>query len=327
MAIMRKLNKGVKGTLLTIGVITSTFTEINAQGFNVSSISEETRSKYVVYQDIVESDALEEEDFKVMAQIIGSMPFTLPSGIVDMRDALRLGDEFGLDYKFVDQGVAKLELTYKTATATVLVEGTQVDATIETKKFTDVDENHKYYDAIESCVNKSIMVGESDTRFNATGVVDVATVLTGLNRVMVNNQDLKIRTSRYIIDDLFRGLDSSHWAYNSILNMASKIKPESVLEYASYGNDIYTREISRVEIARAIYDLFSGESITYTNANMNFTDISSDFTAIDFVSSTGIMIGCGNDTFSPDSYLTRGELATILNRVDNLYGKRAIKKA
>lgn len=320
MAIRRKAKNGLIRTLLGVGVIASTMNDTQAQELKMVDFTEETKEKYQIYQDKFKDVDVGEDVATNLAKMVGRIPFTLP--VSCMSTEMFVGSSgarvYGNQLIQVDEGLNKVSIEYDSCRTYVEIEGILAENNPNTN-FSDVADDRWSSDSIKDAVKSNLLKGVSSDTFAPSQTLSTASALTGLNRVMMNNLDFDMKTSRFIIDDLFQFIDNNHWAYNHILNIASKLDGEDVLMYASYGNRIYKEEMSRGTMARLVYQLFSDKGFSYNEKNIGFTDVNKDIESVNFVVNTGIMVGYGTNEFRPNDTLSREEFATILMRIDNLY--------
>lgn len=323
MAIKRKAKNGFIKTLLGVGVIASTMNETQAQELKMIDFTEETKEKYQIYQDKFKDVEVGEDVATQLARMVGHIPFTLPVSCMSTEMFVGTGGIKGYGNQLiqVEEGVNKVSIEYGSCRTYVEIEGVTTENNPNTE-FSDVSSDRWSSESIKEAVKANLLVGVSADTFAPSQILSTASALTGLNRVMLNNLDFEMKTSRFIIDDLFQFIDNNHWAYNHILNIASKLDGEDVLMYASYGNRIYKEEMTRGTMARLVYQLFSDKGFNYSEKNIGFTDVTNDMKSINFVVNSGIMVGYGTNEFKPNDKLSREEFATILMRIDNLYKHR-----
>lgn len=84
----------------------------------------------------------------------------------------------------------------------------------------------------------------------------------------------------------------------------------------------YRRNITREAFCEIAYELDCIKNAQPTGESISFSD--TDNEKVTFLSRLGIINGVGEGRFAPDSHITREEAATILNRIYNLTGKKAL---
>ena len=107
----------------------------------------------------------------------------------------------------------------------------------------------------------------------------------------------------------------SDWAGETVLIALDK----GLIEYEN--PPLYRKNITREGFCEIVYNLPAVKTaLASTTAQaINFTDTDSE--AVKALSTLGVIYGKGNGKFAPDAYITREEVATILDRVYRLGGK------
>lgn len=109
----------------------------------------------------------------------------------------------------------------------------------------------------------------------------------------------------------FADVDESHWAYNEICKTAE------LGLFGGTGGNMFSPELP---MTRAMFvtvlHRYAGKPQSVKAA---FSDIKEDWyaDAVSWAAENGIVSGTGNNEFSPDRYITRGEISAILCRFKN----------
>lgn len=100
----------------------------------------------------------------------------------------------------------------------------------------------------------------------------------------------------------------SPWAEEAI----GKAVEAKLIDRADYLTD-YTAPITRRDIAELLYDAYCNATDDYPySGDCSFSDVDYYDYKISAIANLGIMTGTGDDTFSPDKYTTRQEMAKII---------------
>jgi hypothetical protein len=110
----------------------------------------------------------------------------------------------------------------------------------------------------------------------------------------------------------FQDVNSSHWAYKTIMDM-------TLLGILENGGDFKPQEkASRAEIAKWLTEAFN---LPTDVSKPDFSDVdknSDDMNYIAAVVKAGFMKGVGNGKFLPDAAVTRAQMATIASNIMEL---------
>jgi len=193
----------------------------------------------------------------------------------------------------------KLKKKVKIAlTAALMLIGTTSSFASVDKNFSDLD-NHWSKANVMNLVEKGVIKGYEDGTFKPDGVITVAEFVKML---MINNH-------------IELGEKGSNW-HDEYINGAREL---GLIQGGEFEN--YNLPITRVEITRLIdraLNLETGVSQDFKDSN-TFNGLGS---AINRVSTVGIISGYDDGTFRPYDYATRGEASTVIKRVnDYLDGK------
>ena len=173
-------------------------------------------------------------------------------------------------------------------------------------KYKDVDSEAWYADNIEKMFNSGVMIGVSPTRFDPSGNVTMAQVVTTLARIH--------RIYEVGEDDLMNK-GGAHW-YTPYLEYAHDNKLLSDWYYNYDMNALATRYQTAVILKSAIPSKYF---TPYNSiADGRFKDLGSGFQYEGWIYDycrSGVLEGLDNSTFNPNGYITRAEMSAILSRL------------
>lgn len=176
--------------------------------------------------------------------------------------------------------------------------------------FIDVKPNYWAYNYIKTCYNRGWMNGVDTNRFSSESNITRGMIFTILAR-MSGESDIKVDKSKFTdvaLTDWYS--DAAHWALENKLISGSKFDANSAM--------------TRAEIAEVLYNYlvmldYSGDTdykdLRYTDVDKLNTDT---LKAIAFLDNRAIMMGTSSTKFSPNTNVTRAQMATIICRLDNL---------
>lgn len=180
--------------------------------------------------------------------------------------------------------------------------------------FTDVPSNFWATNYIKYCYNRGLFVGTSATTFSPNGNINKAQITALIARFA----DYKLSEKSSVS---FTDVKQTDWYY----------------EYAKWAveNKIVTGKefngsepVQRQEIARMIYAYLQSVGKVDKQANLkNVKDYSDSKSissnckaAVQYLRYLGIMEGTGSNTFTPESYVNRAQMAAIMYRLSNVIG-------
>lgn len=217
--------------------------------------------------------------------------------------------------------------------------------------FKDVSNKAWYYGDVKNVYLGNLMSGVSTTEFKPNNNITRAEVATLLGRIVdlindrlanivkilknkENNKGIPYNSSVYLIQKTqknkmtFIDVAESTWYYNGVklayeyglINGKSKefFEPEANITRAEIASLIV--RISNLFIDKLNYILkLSGKSeIVCSNNDMPFKDVSIPdwfYADVKSIFNLGIMTGVKNNCFNPTAFITRAEVATIINRL------------
>jgi spore germination protein YaaH len=170
------------------------------------------------------------------------------------------------------------------------------------KYFSDVY-NHFAKDDIMEVAKSRYMIGTSDTEFSPTQNLTRAQAAAVLSRVL--------GLSETPVSDEFSDI-SKHWAEKEINQIAAK----GIIEGFEDGTFKPDKEVTREEMTIMLYRLLKLENSN--GETRNFSDVNSQkwsYNEITALAGIGIINGYQDNTFRPENKLSRGEMATLIERV------------
>lgn len=181
--------------------------------------------------------------------------------------------------------------------------------------FVDVAPNDWFYDSVKSCYELSLMKGNSSTTFNPKGNVTLAEVITMASRVhkiyFQANGDFENTGAKW---------------YQAYIDYALLNK---IISQNRFG-DNYDRPATRAEMAGIFAYALPSYELSAINSIASLPDIEADryvestlvvrgtsfYNEILFLYNAGILSGSDKyGSFNPNSNITRGEAAAIINRI------------
>lgn len=191
-----------------------------------------------------------------------------------------------------------------TATATQRVYVSSVDVGTPIY-FKDVQSSHWAYKEITSLVDKKVISGYSDGTFKPTNSIRRDHVALLLSKAL----DLK----PVVAEKKFKDVPKSSPYYEAI----KAVQMAGIFD-GNNGKFNPTANITRAEMAKVMVVAFN---IPMTNKDAGFTDVPKSSFAYKYIqalSESGITVGKGDGTFSPNSSITRAEYSVFLHRALNM---------
>jgi spore germination protein YaaH len=172
------------------------------------------------------------------------------------------------------------------------------------KYFSDIY-NHFAKDDILKIATNRYMIGTSATEFSPAKNLTRAEAAVVISRVLELNGET--------VEDNFSDI-KNHWANKEINLIAQK----GIINGYEDGTFRPNENVTREEMATILYRLLKLE---YSNDNFkSFSDVSSakwSYNEITALSSIGILNGYEDNTFKPENNLSRGEMASLVQRILN----------
>ena len=172
--------------------------------------------------------------------------------------------------------------------------------------FSDIDNTHWAYGAINICAEKGIIRGYNDNSYRPDVNVTRAEFVT----ILLRSAGIKTDVT---FEEKFGDVKKGDW-YAAAIYKAYALGIVNGVDESSFAPD---SEITREEMSAMVYRLYSdklkkNDGISFTDAD-SFADWSK--TAIDALASSGIILGMDNGAFEPKAMLTRAMAAQIAARL------------
>jgi hypothetical protein len=178
--------------------------------------------------------------------------------------------------------------------------------------FTDIAHDDWFYFSVRYAYNKGLFTGTSETEFSPFGTMSRAMLATVLYR-MENQPNVEFA-------DIFSDVQSDLWYSHPIIWANQSKIVNGYGEGIFAPNDAITREQIAVMLYR--YAKFKGFDLPTEISSLSFKDANeiSDFAkeSITWAVSKGIMKGNSDLTLNPSGLATRAEVATMLQRFNEL---------
>ena len=184
---------------------------------------------------------------------------------------------------------------------------------IKNPSFNDIDSQHWAYELVVKGAEKGFIAGMPDGGFKPEDALQVADTFTFLDRVLLQRNINEMKLSRSTVEKYIT--DKEHWAFNNMASIASKLSENTLKTVANLGEKPITREI----LAQTLFEITDGK-IKESKERIDFSDTGNSpyKEALEYCVRTGLLVGTGETTMSPEKVLTRAELIVILNRLDDL---------
>ena len=172
--------------------------------------------------------------------------------------------------------------------------------TKKTVQFSDVDAKAYYYDAVQWAVQQGIVSGTSETTFSPDQECTYGQAVTLLWRA-AGSPAAKGKSNPFtdIKEDAYY-YQPALWAAERGIVSGTAFRPDA--------------PVTRGQFAAFLYKNAGSPAV---NSESGFTDVPSgaDYArAVTWVAAQGIASGTGENTFSPDTVCTRGQIVTFLYR-------------
>lgn len=178
--------------------------------------------------------------------------------------------------------------------------------------FVDMSRSHWAYENIIELAKRGIVTGYPDQSFKPSKELTVADTFTFLDRVLLLNDVTQTKLPKSTVEQYIYNKNS--WAFNHTASIASKLSKDTLRTIEALGNQPLSREL----LAQVLYEVTNGE-LKQTERLVIFTDTrySPYEKAIDYCITRGLLRGTSSNTMSPLKPVTRAEMMTILQRLDN----------
>ena len=183
------------------------------------------------------------------------------------------------------------------------------DTTCPASKFTDVDVTAWYHDGVHFCVENGIMKGVSDTKFDTTGDITRAQIVTMLWRLDGE------KYANYAMT--FQDVPAEQW-YTEAVRWAASEKIVNGYDAEHYGPE---DPITREQMATILYNYAKYKGQGFIGSWMFLLDFvdRADISewadeAVHWCSMKGVVTGKDGKVFDPQGTATRAEAATMVQR-------------
>ena len=237
----------------------------------------------------------------INADIIGEINFS----VISIQDITDSGTLLVSKFKAKDDGTTKFDfklLTYADSNGTSL-NSTSSDAeiVIESDVSSDDTESDTVVDTPETDTPNTRPSGSTSTK--PSKPTD--------NEKEGNIEPAQSEQQKENIQISFADVTESHWAYNQIHKVAE------MGVFSGTGENIFSPDLP---MTRAMFVTVLHRYAGNPEAEKaDFSDIEDSWytDAVSWAAQNGIVSGTGENKFSPDAYITRGQIATILCRYKN----------
>ena len=181
--------------------------------------------------------------------------------------------------------------------------------------FVDVDTNRWSYNYVAYCYRNGIFAGTSATTFTPASDISNGMIYTLLARMIGVDTNERPTSSTYEdvkVTDWYA--PGAEWAKKIRLVNGNEFNPDESMKRANIALTIY-KYIGYIGIDGSTYI----KDDIYTDVSKDDKSIKSDVrSAIAWCYENGIMVGVSSTEFSPNSYVSREQMAAILTRLDQL---------
>lgn len=169
--------------------------------------------------------------------------------------------------------------------------------------FSDVSPDDWYYEDVKTSYDLGLIYGKSNQRFDPMGKVTLAETITFASRIW----------QRYTMDAIDSECYDCEW-YEPYLNYAIKYGIVYKGEYKDFSANVQRKDMANI-FSRLLKNItFKG--INEINSIPDVSKNSSYYNSIKTLYEAGVVIGKDrHGNFKPDSYITRAEIAAIINRI------------
>lgn len=178
--------------------------------------------------------------------------------------------------------------------------------------FKDLPTRHWAYDNITRLAKKGIVTGYPDETFKPNQPLTVADTFTFLDRVLLINEEVEVKQPRSFVERYIE--EEKSWSFPHVASIASKLDDDTIKTIGKMGDQYVSREL----LAQVLYEVTDGD-LRKTEPLVNFTDTRyCDYKdGINYCIRTGLLEGTSASTMEPYKPVTRAEMMTILQRLDD----------
>lgn len=182
---------------------------------------------------------------------------------------------------------------------------------VSSVSFRDLPKNHWAYKNVTELAKKGIVTGYTDGTFKPNKALTVADTLTFLDRVLLSNNQVEMKQSRSTVEKYIK--KDRSWSFNHVASIGSKLNDQTLKTVGNLGENYVSRQL----LAQILFEVTNGE-LKKTKPITIFTDTTySEYEdAIYYCVRTGLLEGTSADKMEPYKPVTRAEMMTILQRLD-----------
>lgn len=177
--------------------------------------------------------------------------------------------------------------------------------------FRDLPRNHWAYKNVTELAKQGIVTGYTDGTFKPNQALTVADTLTFLDRVLLVNNQVEMKQPRSIVEKYIK--KDRSWSFNHVASIGSKLNDQTLKTVGNMGENYVSRQL----LAQILFEVTNGE-LKKTKPITVFSDTTySEYEdAIYYCVRTGLLEGTSMGKMEPYKPVTRAEMMTILQRLD-----------
>ncbi|PHV69619.1 hypothetical protein CS063_14750 [Sporanaerobium hydrogeniformans] len=274
-----------------------------------SSIPQKSTSPITLEQFIAQvQNRSEKEKKQFKTVVLDNVPYTLPEGMkITTIQSEKLGKE---ELALINKDISvldKLNIRLQANVATIAIKQQGV------RGFTDLKPTHWAKGSIDRLMKKGIVYGYEDGSFKPESPLSLTEAFVFLDRVLVSNNSIDMKLPRSTVEKYITNKDS--WSFYSTASISSKLEEKLLKQISSTMESNITREL----LAQVLFEITNGK-LEKVKPSMTFKDNESILykEAVDYCQQTGLIAGLPDGTMEPKRGLTRAELMSVLERLDNL---------
>lgn len=178
--------------------------------------------------------------------------------------------------------------------------------------FKDLPSRHWAYDNITKLAKRGIVTGYPDETFKPNQPLTVADTFTFLDRVLLTHDKVEVKGSRSLVERYIKNQKS--WAFPHVASISAKLNEKTLKVIGDMENQYVSREL----LAQVLYEVTEG-NLKKVKPLVSFTDTyySAYKDGINYCIRTGLLEGTTSYTMEPEKPVTRAEMMTILQRLEN----------
>ena len=213
-------------------------------------------------------------------------------------------------YDIKGVGMWKVGLETPTVWETIENKFSEIITTIK-QSFKDVKADYWAFEDIEYVYEKELMIGKSESLFEAETNLTRAELATIMVRIIEKTGLILEKTqSQVCFDDI-----SNHWARNEIMKLSEYGIVTGYEDGEFKADNRVTRAEASVIVARLLENI---DKIESTSSIASYTDLSQSHWAFEKImelNNQGILSGYGDGSFKPQNSIKRSEMAKVIKIV------------